>query len=510
MCRSKYFTIVILIGSLCFFGNLSSASDFGTPLGTQLTGDGGSKWFTDWSPDGEWIAYCKGSSDIWIVPSAGGEPINITANIIESCIFPCFTADSKEICFDQPISDNSFNLLKNILAKINITTGEYSVILDNAVHTAWSHNGRYLAYREIGTADLYVLDTEKNKTRFLADASTELVLYKSNAYTLSCFTPDDSYIITTMYDGTKLSLFKIPIKGGKRKQLTFHEGYQWYPDCSPDGEWILYTNFSQNYKQMEIYAYNTLLEVSMPVFTGLTFRHWCDSFSPDGTKFCYLGENGKFEVFVANFPFQSQVFPAINKLIEEINELVTIGDLNNGIGNSLISKLNESVKAINKGNSNSAINQLEAFINQVNALKGKKLSPENSDEILERVQKIIDVLSKQRTVAKPVITQQKEDENLSILTKLFSLKQNSPNPFNPITKIQYEIPTGKSGMVRLTIYDSRGSLVRTLVDGVQNPGIHTATWNATDDSGRRISSGMYIYRLDAGSFTQTRKMLLLR
>ncbi|MDP2983890.1 MAG: PKD domain-containing protein [Candidatus Latescibacter sp.] len=97
-----------------------------------------------------------------------------------------------------------------------------------------------------------------------------------------------------------------------------------------------------------------------------------------------------------------------------------------------------------------------------------------------------------------------------VLPNEYALSQNSPNPFNPITAIQYAIPAGKSGMVRLTIYDSRGSLVRTLVDGVQNPGIHTATWNATDDSGHRISSGIYIYRLDAGSFTQTRKMLFLR
>jgi PKD repeat protein len=97
-----------------------------------------------------------------------------------------------------------------------------------------------------------------------------------------------------------------------------------------------------------------------------------------------------------------------------------------------------------------------------------------------------------------------------VLPKDYVLSQNSPNPFNPSTTIQYAIPAGKSGMVRLTIYDSRGSLVRTLVDGVQNSGIHTATWNATDDSGRRVSNGIYIYRLEMGSFTQTRKMLFLR
>jgi hypothetical protein len=99
---------------------------------------------------------------------------------------------------------------------------------------------------------------------------------------------------------------------------------------------------------------------------------------------------------------------------------------------------------------------------------------------------------------------------LKTLPNAFALSQNKPNPFNPTTIIQYAILGDKEVFVCLKIYDSRGTLVRTLVNGAHNPGLYSATWNATDDAGRRISSGIYFYRLDAGSLTQTRKMLFLR
>jgi hypothetical protein len=104
------------------------------------------------------------------------------------------------------------------------------------------------------------------------------------------------------------------------------------------------------------------------------------------------------------------------------------------------------------------------------------------------------------------------DQTVILKTKpnTYLLSQNIPNPFNPTTIIRYTIPGDEEVSLRLKIYDSRGTIVKTLVNGTSNPGIYSATWNATDDAGRRISSGIYFYRLEAGSFTQTRKMLFLR
>ncbi len=94
----------------------------------------------------------------------------------------------------------------------------------------------------------------------------------------------------------------------------------------------------------------------------------------------------------------------------------------------------------------------------------------------------------------------------------FSLGQNFPNPFNPGTTIQYRLPEGfgTGTPVLLQIYNIKGQLVRTLVDQQQLPGLHTVRWNGTDESGRLLGSGLYVYRLALPGVTAHRKMLLLK
>jgi flagellar hook assembly protein FlgD len=84
-----------------------------------------------------------------------------------------------------------------------------------------------------------------------------------------------------------------------------------------------------------------------------------------------------------------------------------------------------------------------------------------------------------------------------------------PNPFNPTTVIQYDVPeTG--AQVTLMIYDVAGRMVRTLVDGWKDAGTKHVTWNGDDDSGGRVASGVYFYRMTALGFEMTKKMVLLQ
>ena len=96
------------------------------------------------------------------------------------------------------------------------------------------------------------------------------------------------------------------------------------------------------------------------------------------------------------------------------------------------------------------------------------------------------------------------------LPKVFSLAQNSPNPFNPATTISYSVPEGTSVQVTLKVYDIRGFLLRTLVDELREPGSYSVFWDGTDGTGRPVPSGIYLYRMQAGDFVQTRKMVLLK
>jgi hypothetical protein len=91
----------------------------------------------------------------------------------------------------------------------------------------------------------------------------------------------------------------------------------------------------------------------------------------------------------------------------------------------------------------------------------------------------------------------------------FALRANVPNPFNPATTIDYDVRRGGAN-VMITIFDVNGRLVRTLVDEHRAAGRYQAHWNGLDDHGSPAASGVYFYRMQAGTFTQTRKMVLLK
>jgi len=90
----------------------------------------------------------------------------------------------------------------------------------------------------------------------------------------------------------------------------------------------------------------------------------------------------------------------------------------------------------------------------------------------------------------------------------FRLLPNYPNPFNPETTINYELPEATT--VKLEIYNILGQRVATLVDSKHPAGTYSARWDGKDISGGRVSSGVYIYRLQTGQFVESKKMLLLR
>ena len=99
-------------------------------------------------------------------------------------------------------------------------------------------------------------------------------------------------------------------------------------------------------------------------------------------------------------------------------------------------------------------------------------------------------------------------ENESLLPAEFALHQNYPNPFNPQTRIRYDLP--ENSMVNITVYDMLGREVKTLVNQVQNAGFKSIIWDATNDYGKAISAGIYLYQIQAGDYIHTQKMVLLK
>ena len=90
----------------------------------------------------------------------------------------------------------------------------------------------------------------------------------------------------------------------------------------------------------------------------------------------------------------------------------------------------------------------------------------------------------------------------------YSISANYPNPFNPTTTIDFQLP--ENSHVKIKVFNLRGEIVATLIDRQMNAGSYSAKWDGLHSSDTPLPSGVYIYSIVAGDFSQTRKMILLK
>ncbi len=111
-------------------------------------------------------------------------------------------------------------------------------------------------------------------------------------------------------------------------------------------------------------------------------------------------------------------------------------------------------------------------------------------------------------ISNPAVNRLKLATTSPVLPNRFALLQNYPNPFNPETIITYQLPMNSD--VKIVIYDALGQKVRTIISGNQETGSYQAVWDGRDERGEKVGSGVYIYRLEAGSFSAAKKMILIQ
>jgi len=95
------------------------------------------------------------------------------------------------------------------------------------------------------------------------------------------------------------------------------------------------------------------------------------------------------------------------------------------------------------------------------------------------------------------------------LPSVYSLSQNIPNPFNPVTTIRYEVPA-PGGAVAIRIYNVAGQLVKTVMNSFRAPGQYELLWRGDDTRGNAVASGVYFMQMTAPQFQKIRKMVLLK
>ena len=112
------------------------------------------------------------------------------------------------------------------------------------------------------------------------------------------------------------------------------------------------------------------------------------------------------------------------------------------------------------------------------------------------------------SVASNSVTVQHTDAPSPLVPSETALNGNYPNPFNPTTRIQFSL--AQAANVRIDIFNIKGEVVKTLVNGNLDAAYHSITWNGEDNSGCTVGSGIYFYKMRAGKFTSTRKMILMK
>jgi hypothetical protein len=181
------------------------------------------------------------------------------------------------------------------------------------------------------------------------------------------------------------------------------------------------------------------------------------------------------------------------------------GVINAGNSVSLLQKLANAEKNINTGSPNAGINVLNAFVNQVSALKG--LSAEQRADLINCA---LGIINRTRQ-AFPGLAAKYADagsgmmslETVADLPVEFALSQSYPNPFNTSTDIRVSLP--EASAVRLTVYDITGREIARLLDGDLPAGYHDVTFD-----GANLPSGIYFYRVNAGSFVDVKRMVLTK
>jgi hypothetical protein len=182
----------------------------------------------------------------------------------------------------------------------------------------------------------------------------------------------------------------------------------------------------------------------------------------------------------------------IGNLSGEVDALVINSSLPTNQGEILKNRLNSAQQQIELNHNFYAAFQLTLFKVRVYILDySNMLSHSDAQALIQHADVIISELNLGFAVLPPETNVPEE----------FKLNQNYPNPFNPATTIEYTIP--KSSNVSLKIYDISGREVASLVDKYQDAGTFIVNWNASN-----FSSGIYIYRLTAGNYTDTKKMIL--
>ncbi|MBN1294514.1 MAG: PD40 domain-containing protein [Candidatus Latescibacteria bacterium] len=311
--------VTLSIFLLMFLGTSLSvfAQDYGTHIPVNLD-DSVKKsiWHTDWSPDGKWITF-EVDDDIYVYNLEDREIKNVTVTIEESCMFPCFTPDSQEVTFTLLNYARNFQSPSwDHIEGINLYTGERRLVMDAAFEGSYSHDGNYFIYnywpRDEPDFSYAIYDNDRDETTYY-NFGPEPPIF--SPYPV-CMSPDNTHFVATLDNSDHRSienalsickLYSIDLDDGESVQIDLGYGDFWYPEFSPNGTWLIYTQMTDNFKYFNVCIYNIETGKIIYLIPDSEFNTHTASWSPDGTQLCYiLDTDTGHELYIKDFEFASE------------------------------------------------------------------------------------------------------------------------------------------------------------------------------------------------------------
>lgn len=221
------------------------------------------------------------------------------------------------------------------------------------------------------------------------------------------------------------------------------------------------------------------------------------------TDRCVVWNAYSFGLMVGSL--QCDVF-LIPQLLSDLTSSVMALDLPAGIERSLLAKVSAAGRAVDRGHRQSAVGPMNAFINEVEAQRGKHIGEPDVDTLIAYAETIVAMLvgdAAQPGGGRRLSASEIPERAVSGI----HISPGCPNPFDRSTAMRLALP--QASRIQVGVYDVAGRLVRTLTEDQWPQGTYTITWDGRNAGGLRVSGGTYFVRLTAGAVTQTRKVVFL-
>ncbi len=474
--------------------------------GETITGNYNWIGQTDWSPDGRYVVF-NADSDIILVDLEENTITNLTENVDMLCALPAFSLDSSEIYYSAAPENDTNSTAESDTWAINIQTGEVRLVKENAIGYDVSFNGRYATYsiyRE-GIA-VYDLETGEETMIGLVDGSAPPYMLNSDT---PKFTYDDKHVIVMGKNAKNMynyGLYSIDIETCEAEQI----GSNWYSaaNCNAFNNKVLMSE--SVIKSTEIPRYPFEIRDSetgeITVVTGedryYNIFYIYNAETGEYENLCYnnyYAVEGKQQVYAfddGNYVPAEQIYDedhmplSKTRIARDQRWSVVIYDLDTEETFRIVNPMDFETKCACWSPDGTRI----CYV-----LDDGEFMSLYIYDVVEGAHKLV-MLGTDEEIDTAV--------EESPAPEAFSIAGNFPNPFNPTTTIDFEIP--EAGFVELTVYNAMGQKVASLLAEDMAPGKHHVVWNGRDDNGVSVSSGIYISRLKMRERITARQMTLVK